>query len=201
MTTTDTAADTAGAHQGFAPPARMLALFEDMTEAVQGLPAGLDREHADLLGTLRTARALLRHTLRGLDDAQAVQRPTVSALTPAGLVKHVAATEAQWARFLEVGAAAMQGGQEYADGFTLEEGETVAGVLEEYARVAARTDAVVAALPDLDADQQLPDAPWFPEGLRWSARRVVLHLVAETTQHAGHADILRESVDGARSMG
>jgi hypothetical protein len=70
-----------------------------------------------------------------------------------------------------------------------------------YEEVAARTDALVRTLPDLDADQPLPEAPWFEPGARWSARRVLLHIVAETAQHAGHADILRESLDGAKSMG
>lgn len=36
---------------------------------------------------------------------------------------------------------------------------------------------------------------------RWSARRVLMHIIAETAQHAGHADILREAIDGAKSMG
>jgi len=80
-------------------------------------------------------------------------------------------------------------------------GETLAGLLERYAQVAAETDRLVAALPDLDASRPLPPAPWFEPGARWSARRVLLHIIAETAQHAGHADIVRESLDGAKSMG
>ena len=57
------------------------------------------------------------------------------------------------------------------------------------------------SLPSLDASQPLPEAPWFERGARWSARRVLVHLVAETAQHAGHADIIREAIDGAKSMG
>ena len=53
----------------------------------------------------------------------------------------------------------------------------------------------------LDAAQPLPEAPWFEPGARWSARRVLLHVIAETAQHAGHADIMRESLDGAKTMG
>jgi hypothetical protein len=67
--------------------------------------------------------------------------------------------------------------------------------------VAATTDALVASLPDLDADHPLPQAPWFAPGAAWSARRVLLHIIAETAQHAGHADILRESLDGQKTMG
>lgn len=56
-------------------------------------------------------------------------------------------------------------------------------------------------LPDLGAGHPLPDAPWFPRNTRWSARRLLLHLIGETAHHAGHADILREAIDGAKSMG
>ena len=52
-----------------------------------------------------------------------------------------------------------------------------------------------------DSSHPLPNAPWFPPGERRSARRVFLHIIAETAQHAGHADIIRESLDGAKSMG
>ena len=88
----------------------------------------------------------------------------------------------------------------HADGF--EPGEaTLASLLEEYERVAARTAEVVGALDSLDASQALPEAPWFEPGAAWTARRVLVHIIAETAQHAGHADILRESIDGAKTMG
>jgi hypothetical protein len=67
--------------------------------------------------------------------------------------------------------------------------------------VAAYTDNLEATLPDLDVSHPLPPAPWFPPGARRSARRVFLHLIAETAQHAGHADILRETIDGQKTMG
>ena len=87
------------------------------------------------------------------------------------------------------------------DEFKLLPGETLAGVLEDYAKVAQRTDELVATLPDLDVSHPLPKAPWFPPDARRSARLVFLHIIAETAQHAGHADIIRESLDGAKSMG
>ena len=66
--------------------------------------------------------------------------------------------------------------------------------------MARRTDELVANLPSLDAGHPLPKAPWFQSGESWSARRVLLHIITETAQHAGHADIIRESRDGAKSM-
>ncbi len=83
----------------------------------------------------------------------------------------------------------------------MEPGDTVASVLARYDEVAARVDALILSLPDLDASHPLPEAPWFPAGKSWTARRVVLHLIGETAQHSGHADILRESIDGSKTMG
>jgi uncharacterized damage-inducible protein DinB len=164
----------------------------------------LTRERTDLIESLRRHRAFLRFTVRDLTDEQAQRRPTASALDLAGLIKHVAATEAGWARFAEGGAEAMHrnwGPDAQTRHWHLAHGETLAAVLADYEAVAARTDELVATLPDLDADHPLPEAPWFEPGARWSARRVFLHIIAETAQHAGHADILRESIDGQKTMG
>jgi uncharacterized damage-inducible protein DinB len=169
--------------------------------------ATLTRERADLLETLRAHRFFLRYTVQGLTEEQARQRPTASELTLGGLVKHVAHTESSWADFIEQGPSAMGGPEDpeqmarWQAEWRMEPGETLAGVLARYDEVAARTDALVASLPDLDADHPLPPAPWFEPGARRSARRVFLHIVAETAQHAGHADILRESLDGQKTMG
>ena len=90
--------------------------------------------------------------------------------------------------------------QARVDSFVMLPGDTVASVLEAYAVAAARTDALVVDLPSLDATQALPEAPWFEKG-EWTARRVFLHLLAELSQHAGHADIVREAIDGHKTMG
>jgi uncharacterized damage-inducible protein DinB len=172
-------------------------------------PASDDPEREDLLSELGQSRYFLRHTTRDLTDEQASRRTTVSELTLGGLIKHVAATEAHWAGFIVNGPSpaddfsAMTEADfaRRADDFRLLPGETLAGVLEHYAAVAARTDDLIRTLPDLNASHPLPAAPWFPPGTRWTARRVLIHVVAETTQHAGHADIIREALDGARSMG
>ncbi|MGH3341425.1 MAG: DinB family protein [Carbonactinosporaceae bacterium] len=173
-----------------------------MTETARAVSA----ERADLLGTLAKHRYFLRYTVRDLTDEQAAQRTTVSELCLGGLIKHVALTEQQWINFILRGPSAMARGAEprlddWSQGFRMLDGETLARLLDEYEQVARRTDELVATLPDLDVSQPLPEAPWFEPGARWSARRVLLHVVAETAQHAGHADILRESLDGAKTMG
>ena len=166
-------------------------------------------ERADLLDTLAKHRFFFRNTLRELTDEQAGLRPTASALTLAGLVKHVTLMEQQWVDFILDGPGALDhrtpdGEPDYrrhARTFRPEPGETVTELLRRYDEAAARTSQVVSDLPDLDAAQLLPPAPWFAPGARWTARRVLLHIIAETSQHAGHADIIRESIDGAKSMG
>ena len=166
-------------------------------------PAGATSdERSDLLQTLQAHRAFLRVTVRGLTDDQARQRTTVSELTLGGLVKHVAGTEASWVQFALHGAAGFaQDEQGWADAFVLTADETLEQVLAEYDRVAALTDRLVLEHADLDVAHPLPEAPWFPPGASWSVRRVLLHVIAETAQHAGHADVLRESLDGQKTMG
>lgn len=163
-------------------------------------------ERVDLLDTLTKHRHFLRYTVRDLTDEQATRRTTVSELCLGGLVKHVAATERGWINFIVDGPPALGPWDEASisdrsDEFSVLQGETLAALLDEYDKVSRRTDDLVAKLPDLDISHPLPEAPWFEPGARWSARRVLLHVIAETAQHAGHADIIRESLDGAKSMG
>ncbi|MCX4679351.1 DinB family protein [Streptomyces sp. NBC_01433] len=184
-------------------------------------PSALDAERADLLAALATARSALTNTTRGLSDEQADEHPTVSALSLGGLIKHVASIEEGWMRFVAEGPSAMR--YDLPDGVTWDDlaagtarefpqwaidhqddlrmlpGETLAGIVARYEQVAVRSEAVIAAVPDLSATHPLPDAPWNEPGTVRSVRRVLTHVIAETAQHAGHADILRETLDGRTS--
>ena len=184
--------------------------------------AELSQERRDWLETLRTHRGFLKTTTQGMTDEQATTRSTVSALTLAGLIKHVTQVEAQWARFALDGADAFAGQpwvgldwaglaalsaqassevtSGYESGFTMLPGETLSTLVADYEAVAARTDELVATL-DLDRVHALPVAPWHEPGSAWSIRRTFAHIVAETAQHSGHADIIREAIDGAKTMG
>lgn len=171
-------------------------------------------ERDDILDLLRKHRDLFRFTVRGLSDDDARSRPTVSELSLGGLVKHVAAVEKNWADFVVNGPAVQpdvdwanidwsnppEAVVEYQNGFRMLEHETLEGLLAAYDEVAAATDELVRTV-DLDSRHDLPQAPWFEPGASWSARRAFTHIVAETAQHAGHADILRETIDGQKSMG
>ena len=164
-----------------------------------------DQERADLLEALTKHRQLFLHTVDGLTDEQAAATPTASELCLGGLVKHVTRMESRWLDFVTDGPAAMTMDEhsyaDHANSFRMLPGETLAGILEAYAEVNRRTDELLRTLPDLDASQPLPEAPWFEPGARWTARRVFVHVIAETTQHAGHADSLRETIDGQKTMG
>src|SRR5437763_5790302 len=168
--------------------------------------ARMANERDELVATLEKHRGFLRHTVQGLTDEQAAQRTTVSELCLGGLIKHVAAVEEQWAAFINDGPSAfapMDAGayEAHAATFRMQPGETLASIVAGYDDVAAGTDNLIRTLPSLDVDHPLPEAPWFEPGARWSARRSFLHVLAETAQHAGHADILREAIDGQKTMG
>ncbi|AHH96852.1 DinB family protein [Kutzneria albida] len=181
----------------------------------------LDAERGELLAALATARSTLTNTVRGLSEEQLGERPTVSALCLGGLIKHVASIEEGWLRFVVEGPSAMrydlpegvtwadlaagtarefpQWAIDHQNEFRMLPGETLAGILQRYEQVAARTEQVIAAVPDLSATHPLPEAPWHEPGAVRSVRRVLMHVLAETAQHAGHADILRETLDGQRA--
>ncbi|MFC8229132.1 DUF664 domain-containing protein [Streptomyces sp. NPDC057287] len=79
------------------------------------------------------------------------------------------------------------------------EGATAAGLRIAYEEAARATDEA-AAKADPNSEVPLPETPWEPGVVHhWEVRRVLLHLLQETAQHTGHADIVREAVDGANS--
>lgn len=154
-----------------------------------------DDERDLLLAYIAQQRDGLRYAAHGLTDEQASQPPvSSSALTIAGLVRHAALTEQHWIARITCGRDT--GRSEYDQGFDLAEGETLADVLALYDRISAETEGLVREL-DLDRPVPIPPAPWFPDEGEWSVRWVLLHVVEETARHAGHADILREAIDGS----
>ncbi|MEV7193887.1 DinB family protein [Streptomyces sp. NPDC093510] len=154
-------------------------------------------ERGALIAFVQAQRGGIRRSVLGLTDEQASARPSASELTLGGLVKHVAETELNWLRM------AQQKPNEKArteatwgDSFRLVEGETLAGTLDFWEEVARETDDFIRTVPSLDDTFPLPEAPWFPQDGAVSMRWLMLHLVEEIGRHAGHADIVRESLDG-----
>ncbi|WP_424213066.1 DinB family protein [Streptomyces sp. BI20] len=156
--------------------------------------------HADereaLLAFVEAQRGGLRRAVLGLGEEQAASRPSASELSLSGLLKHAAECELNWLRMAQGRPNERQeGGQSWEDGFRLIDGETIPSVLEFWADVAAQTAAFTAE-SDLNGTFALPPAPWFPKDGKVSVRWMLLHLVEEFARHAGHADIIRESLDG-----
>ncbi|MBT2382742.1 DinB family protein [Streptomyces sp. ISL-11] len=154
-------------------------------------------ERGTLLAFVEAQRGGLRRAVLGLTDAQAAKRTTDSELTLGGLLKHVAEAEQIWVRMAQGREPDVKRDQStWGESFRLIGDETVAGALEFWERVAAETETFVRSVGSLEDTFPLPDAPWFPPGARVSMRWMLLHLVEEIGRHAGHADILRESLDG-----
>lgn len=142
----------------------------------------------------------------GLTDEQARCAPSVSALSIGGLVKHATAMQRSWMGRVAAAPGAPpkdprpfgQIAQEFADQHVMRPDETLDGLLRAFEEQNAETLALVETA-DLDAAVPVPkDIPWFPKNLQaWSVRWVILHVINELARHAGHADIIRESIDGA----
>ena len=151
-------------------------------------------------------------TVQGLTDEQARLTPTVSALSLGGLVKHVTATVDAVARLRRARAAGAATGstgrtrtrrssRRSRTGSGCCPSETLEGAIADVGRGGRAHRRPRARRVDLDETHPLPEAPWFPPDEAWSNRRVFMHVLAEIAQHAGHADILRESIDGQKTMG
>jgi uncharacterized damage-inducible protein DinB len=166
-----------------------------------GMAGPVPDEREGLLSFLRQQRYVLRLTAYGLSDEQARQAPGPGPLNVGGLVKHVAATEQYWLD-LVMGRDRGRSQEDREAGFRLGPDETLDGVLEHYDRVAEETEAIVASVSDLGQPVPVPKGvPWFPSDIEaWSVRWVLLHVIEETARHAGHADIVREAVDGATAF-
>jgi hypothetical protein len=150
-------------------------------------------ERDALLTFLGVQRAALRAAVFGLTDEQARSHPAASALCLGGLVKHAARTERRWV-VAGIAGRPLPGLwpiKDWPADFALTEQETLEGVLGYYAETAALTVEIVSAISDLGQ----PSAVNPEQSARW----VLFHLIQETARHAGHADIIREALDGRRA--
>jgi uncharacterized damage-inducible protein DinB len=152
-------------------------------------PVGDERDA--LLTFLEHERHVLVIAAYGLTDDQAQLRPTVSDLSIQFLLEHMTSTERTWASMVK-------GVARPPDD---EQSKTLATVIADYRDAIAATDVVIEAVDNLDQEVPLPEgARWAPPGTVWSVRWVLLHLIHETARHAGHADLIRESIDGATAL-
>jgi uncharacterized damage-inducible protein DinB len=155
-----------------------------------------------LLAYIAQQRDGIRNAAYGLTDEQARLAPSASSLSIGGLIKHVTDMEEGWVDMIlqrDRGGSRDDQESDYESNFRLGPDETLADVLARYDEMAKETEAVVAGIADLGQAVPVPKGvPWFPDDVdAWSVRWVLLHLIEEIARHAGHADIVRESIDGA----
>ena len=165
-----------------------------------GLVRPVTDERDALLTFLDHQRDVLRIAAFGLTDEQAAATPTASSLSVGGSIKHSASVERTWMDTILERARGSR--DDYEANFRIERGEKLGAVLDMYAQAARETDDIIAGISDLGAPVPVPKgAPWLPDDVdAWSVRWVLLHLIQETARHAGHADIIRESVDGGTAF-
>ena len=122
--------------------------------------------------------------LAGISDEQARWRPDGALISLLGIVNHLTRVEWRWIDGGIRGQSTERSEDEFAPGPEL----TISDATVAYQRRGAATDAVIRSAPSL----AVPCSMQSGTDLRW----VVLHLINETARHAGHADAVRELLDG-----
>lgn len=152
--------------------------------ADQKPPKHVADERTTLLALLQFQRDSVLRKVTGISETEARHSPVASGTTLLWLVKHLGRAECIWVQHRFAGAAMTVPDDAVTDA------DTLPTVIDSYRTTWADIDAIVAA-------SSLDDECANPEGdpqvnLRW----ILMHLLEETARHAGHADILRELIDG-----
>jgi uncharacterized damage-inducible protein DinB len=170
------------------------------------MPPPIADERAGLLEYLKAQQYAYHAVAFGLTDEQARQTPTASALSIGAIIKHVTSCQRGWMQRVAAAPEAAPSDDrsmeelsaEYENEFVMRENETLADILAAFD--AGNAEAIrLIETADLAAAVPVPhDVPWFPKDVSaWSVRWVLFHMIEELARHAGHADIIRESIDGA----
>ncbi|MFF3391718.1 DinB family protein [Streptomyces sp. NPDC002669] len=125
----------------------------------------------------------------GLSEEEARTAGVPSGTSVLGLVKHLTAVELGWFAWAYAGDDIEFGDDDAPPA----DDETAESLLAAYRRAVERCNGIIAACDDLDRPgaRSLRETP--PPSMRW----VLVHMIEETARHAGHADILREQIDGS----
>jgi uncharacterized damage-inducible protein DinB len=155
-------------------------------------------EREALAGFLDRQRDALVRKVVGVSDADARRAPTASSLSLLGLLKHAAVWEGRWFQGIVAGRPLPDGWPEQEspipdEDFLVDDADTVEQWVARYEEAATTSRQIVAAT-ELDRSCARPDV------IDCNVRSVLLHLIEETARHAGHADLIRETLDGSRGM-
>ncbi|MEU4563424.1 DinB family protein [Actinoplanes sp. NPDC023936] len=161
-------------------------MLESQREPV---PCNDDGERDTVLAFLSFARSCVLKKVDGLGEEELRRRLVLSNTTLLGLVQHLTDGERYWFGYT------LAGDQRYAAldfDMVVPPDRSVEQVIASYREAIAESDAHIGAAADLEIRTAHPVAD-EPRTLRW----VLAHMTSETVRHAGHADILRELIDGA----
>jgi len=151
-----------------------------------GFPQPTTDERDLFLRWLAFLRGAVVRKATGVSDSDARWTPEGALISLVGIVNHLTHVERRWIDGTMLGERVGRSEEEFAPGLDLSIGEALAI----YHNRAARTDAIVRGFDSLDQPCTLEHGE--PADLRW----VLLHLINETARHAGHADAVRQLLDG-----
>jgi len=148
-------------------------------------------ERAMLTGFLDWYRQVVANKVDGLSLAQASTVMTSTGLSALAVVKHLSWVEAGWFRGLFAGEPVGRGGSN-PNSFRLTPDETIESVVTGYHEECAHSRRITDSAPSLDDLSAQPSDMGGRVSLRW----ILLHMLEETARHAGHLDLMRETLDG-----
>jgi hypothetical protein len=170
------------------------------------MPPPVADERAGLREYLAAQQYAFHAIAYGLTDEQARATPSVSALSVGALIKHVTNCQRGWMQRVAAAPELCERDKrpmdsqaaDYQNEFVMRTDETLADLLAAFDKQNAETMRLLESV-DLGAAVPVPhDVPWFPSDVAaWSVRWVFFHMIEELARHAGHGDIIRESIDGA----
>ena len=155
-------------------------------------------EREGLENFLNGQRIGLIRKVEGVSDERARQAATASSLSLLGLIKHATTWEQRWFQVAMAGWPSPDMWPEvisepHEADLMVNEDDTVAHWLAEYRAQIEASNEIITSM-DLDAHCARPDL------IECNLRYVLLHMIEETARHVGHADIIRETLDGARGL-
>ncbi len=150
-------------------------------------------EKENLLGFLHFLRRTVAMKCQGLTEEQMRATPTVSSMTLLGMVKHLTIVERYWFQgvFLDADVDLPWSEEDPNGDWRHTDTDTAAAAIADYLAECEVSDGIVA---EHDLDELAAWAKSDEE--RVNLRYILTHLIEETARHCGHADIIRESIDG-----